>query len=131
MSLSTGIDITHVKRFEQNATDDAFLDRLLTSAEKRYVLAAPIRWRQRRCAEIFAAKEAVMKAIGTGWNHGIGWKDIEITRSGSFEVTLGAMAQTFANNRRIFLSLSSTRDAAVAFAVAEKANELPDNNPRL
>lgn len=118
-SVGTGIDVTRVERFKENAADAAFLDRLLTSAEKRYVLAAPQRLRQRRCAEVFAAKEAVMKALGTGWNHGVGWKAIEITRTGSFEVTLGAGALAFANGARLFLSLSSTKDVAVAFAIAQ------------
>mgnify|MGYP001597086367 CR=1 FL=1 len=120
MRLSVGIDVTRIERFKENAADGAFLDRLLTSAEKSYVLAAPERQRQRRCAEVFAAKEAVMKALGTGWNHGVGWKEIEITRTGSgFDVTLGAGAQSFTKGARLFLSLSSTKDVAVAFAIAQ------------
>ncbi len=131
-SIGMGIDVTRIERFTESANDEVFLDRLLTSAEKRYVLAAPEPQRQRRCAEVFAAKEAVMKALGTGWNHGVGWKEIEVTRTDSgFEVKLSGTALAFAHDERLFLSLSSTKDVAVAFAVAERADELPDNNPRL
>ncbi|MBI5236488.1 MAG: holo-ACP synthase [Deltaproteobacteria bacterium] len=132
MIRSIGIDVTRVERFKESAADEVFLDRLLTDVERRCVLAAPEPQRQRRCAEVFAAKEAVMKALGTGWNHGVGWKDIEIARAGSgFDVKLNDAALAFTKGARLHLSLSSTKDVAAALAIAEKTDELPDNNPSL
>ena len=55
-----------------------FLARILTDAEKEYVLryADPVP----RIAGRFAAKEACMKALGTGWGYGVRWRDVEVRR---------------------------------------------------
>lgn len=117
MTYSTGIDIVSVPRLMKSVNDNAFLDRLLTDAEKQYIFAK--RCPYRHLAGRFAAKEAVMKAIGTGWDKGVGWRDIEIVNepSGKPRVSLHSKAGALAKDRRIFLTLSYAKDVAVAFAI--------------
>ena len=71
----------------------------------------------------FAAREAVLKALGTGFSQGIGLKDVSVTRdeSGRPQVLLAGRAAEVAAEQgvlEIALSLSFTRDMAVANAVA-------------
>lgn len=115
--MSTGIDIVSVPRLMKSVNDNAFVDRLLTDKEKKYIFA-----KKRPCKHLagrFAAKEAVMKAMGTGWDKGIGWRDIEILNepSGKPRVNLHSKAGALAKDRRIFLTLSYAKDIAVAFAM--------------
>ncbi len=120
MIYSTGIDITSIQRFEKNIRDDAFLDRLLTDMEREYIFSK--RQPHKHLAGRFAAKEAVMKALGTGWGKGIGWRDIEVvnTHNGKPTVVLYSKAKEILQNRNIFLSLSYSGDIAAAFAVIEE-----------
>lgn len=131
MGMSTGIDITAVKRFEGKDSDRAFLERLLTESEMRDVLSRPRP--ATGLAVIFAAKEAVMKAIGTGWDKGVGWRDIEVSaRMGApVSVTLHAAALEAVGGRRVLLSVAHTGTLAIGFAIVEGLNEVSDNNPRL
>ncbi len=76
MSISSGIDIAVIERFKENVSDPAFVERLLTEAERDYIFGK--RRPERHLAGRFAAKEAVMKALGTGWDKGVGWRDIEV-----------------------------------------------------
>ena len=71
----------------------------------------------------WAAKEAVLKALGTGWAHGIRWVDVEIENrpGGKPLVRLHGKAQEIADRMRIgevLISISHCRDYAVAFATA-------------
>lgn len=117
MSYSTGIDIVSIPRLMKSVNDNDFVDRLLTEKEKKYIFAK--KRPHKHLAGRFAAKEAVMKAIGTGWDKGAGWRDIEIINepSGRPMVRLHSQAGSLAKDRRIFLSLSYANDIAVAFAV--------------
>ena len=74
--LITGVDIIEIKRVEKVALSygDRFLKRIYTDGEIKYC-----RGRAPQLASRFAAKEAVMKALGTGIR-GVGWRDVEVTR---------------------------------------------------
>jgi holo-[acyl-carrier protein] synthase len=74
-------------------------------------------------ASRFAAKEAVLKALGTGWGEGIAWREVEVVgaRGRPPEVRLTGRAQRMAEGRgiqRFHLSLSHDGDYALAFVVA-------------
>lgn len=76
--LGHGIDLVENQRFEHvlNRHGQRFLDRVFTAGEQQYCEAAGRRIE--RYAARFAAKEAVLKAIGTGWRDGIAWTDVEV-----------------------------------------------------
>lgn len=94
--------------------------RILTPAELDRIDAL----NPRALSKAFAAKEAVVKALGTGFRGGIGWHNIEISRDelGRPQVTLSGPAVTrFATmgGRQVLLSLSDEKDYVVAFAVID------------
>src|SRR5271170_2587453 len=74
-----GIDIVETDRIAQLIREHAqrFLDRVYTEKEQQYAARNPKRYIE-HLAGRFAAKEAVLKVIGTGWRGGIAWTDIEI-----------------------------------------------------
>ncbi|MBI5562105.1 MAG: holo-ACP synthase [Deltaproteobacteria bacterium] len=119
MGVSTGIDIVSIERFAGRASDPVFLERLLTEEERADVLSKP--HAGARLAVRFAAKEAVMKAMGTGWDKGVGWRDIEIVcaAGGRANVRLHAKAAQLAAGRRLLLSVSATDNIAAGFAILE------------
>lgn len=88
MIIGLGVDITEVDRMEAAIArrGRAFLERLFTPAEIRY--CEKHRNRAERFAGRFAAKEAAMKALGTGWARGVRWVDIEVVREPSGKPTL-------------------------------------------
>jgi len=106
-----------VKRF-----GDRFLKRVFTPAEVRYCLGKPNT--AERLAARFAAKEAGMKAIGTGLRHGITWHDVEVVRYPGQRPVLkfSGKAAEFASRlgcKRTHLSLSHTTDQAIAHVILE------------
>jgi len=80
MIVGTGIDIAEVPRIRQaiERFGDRFLQRVYTAGEIRYCDSKANR--VERYAARFAAKEAAMKALGTGWSHGVRWRDCEVVR---------------------------------------------------
>ncbi len=103
---------------------EVFLARVYTEREVRFCQA------RRRATEHFAArwaaKEAVLKALGTPWRRGIEWTDIEIEQdsAGAPQVLLGGATRELAQNLRvanILLSLAHCRAYATAYAVAVRA----------
>jgi holo-[acyl-carrier protein] synthase len=115
-----GIDLVEVARFERPSA--RLRERLFTPAERRYcdrqAHPAP------HFAARFAAKEAVLKALGTGWSGGVAWSDVEIVRleHGVAEVKLKGEAAARARKRKIsrwHLSLTHTSSHAAAIAIAE------------
>ena len=78
MILGTGIDLCAVGRIEKAIERPRFLERLYTEAERRRISAASGLRRGEIAAGLFAAKEAVAKALGTGFD-GFGFADIEVT----------------------------------------------------
>ncbi|MFC1991997.1 holo-ACP synthase [Chloroflexota bacterium] len=116
----TGVDIIEIARI-RGAIDrwgERFLHRVYTEAEIRLC-----RNRSGPLATRFAAKEAVMKALGTGVR-GVGWKEIEILSepSGKPTVRLYGKARDKANGLgldKLDISLSDSRENAIAFVIGE------------
>lgn len=124
MIVGTGIDIAEVPRIADSIErfGERFLNRIFTEGERRYCDAKANR--VERYAARFAAKEAGMKAIGTGWNHGVTWKDVEVTRMPGGRPTLSfhRKAAEFAaklGTKNIALSLTHTADFAMAQVILE------------
>lgn len=124
MIAGIGIDVVDTDRFRaaMERQGERFLRRLFTAAERRYCESRkdPIL----HFAARFAAKEAVLKALGTGWSGGIRWTEVEVVRAadGRVEVRLRGRAREAARRRRIRglrLSLTHTERTAAAAAVAE------------
>ena len=76
-----GIDIVETARIRKLVEQHGqhFLDRVFTPQEQRYAAQSPKRYFE-HLAGRFAAKEAVLKVLGTGWRGGIAWTDIEVTK---------------------------------------------------
>ncbi len=122
--LGHGIDFVEIERIAQMASryGPRFLDRCFTQAEQRYCRAHP-----KRCYEHyagrFAAKEAALKALGTGWRDGIAWTDVEVVRKPSGEPVLKVTghAERLAQQKGITqwqVSVSHTAEHAVASVIA-------------
>jgi holo-[acyl-carrier protein] synthase len=126
MIRGIGVDIIEVERIRRATArwGDGFLARVYTSGERRHAGAARGgRGEAERLAGRFAAKEAVMKALGLGWRR-MAWREIEIEGDalGRPVVRLSGGAARAADElgiRAWFVSISHTRDLAVAHAVAE------------
>ncbi|HEY8418389.1 MAG TPA: holo-ACP synthase [Limnochordales bacterium] len=123
MVVGVGVDVVEVARLERALarSGDRLLGRLFTPAEAARCSAR--RDRVRCLAARFAAKEAVMKALGCGWGP-VGWQDIEIDRApgGQPIVRLQGAAARLAKDKGItviHLSLAHDGPVAVAHAVAE------------
>jgi len=120
--LGHGVDLVDNERIERICRQhpDRFLDRILTLAERAYC--------ERRKNPIphiagrFAAKEAILKVLGTGWRGQIAWRDIEISNdpSGRPHVSLAGHTQEIARRlgiSRILLSITHTDGQAMASAI--------------
>ena len=124
MIVGTGVDISEVDRIEAAVKrfGDRFLKRVFTPAEVRYCMAKPNA--AERLAARFAAKEAGMKAIGTGLRHGVTWQDVEVVRMPGQRPLLqfhGKAAEFAARLgcKRTHLSLSHTASQAIAHVILE------------
>lgn len=124
MIVGTGVDITEVERINAAVKrfGDRFLRRVFTPAEVKYCMGKPNA--AERLAARFAAKEAGMKAIGTGLRHGITWHDVEVLRVPGQRPMLkfhGKAAEFAARLgcKRTHLSLSHTADQAIAHVILE------------
>src|SRR6201988_5467456 len=124
MIVGTGIDIAEGPRIAASLErfGDRFLHRIFTAGEIRYCDSKANR--VERYAARFAAKEAAMKAIGTGWNHGVAWRDVEVCRQpgGRPTIAFHGKAAEFAAKLgavHIALSLSHTEDYAIAQVILE------------
>ena len=124
MIVGTGIDIAEVPRIRQSIErfGDRFLQRVYTAGEIQYCDSKANR--AERFAARFAAKEAAMKALGTGWNHGVRWRDIEVVRAKGQRPTLQLHGQAAAiaaklGSKNIALSLTHTAEQALAHVIIE------------
>jgi holo-[acyl-carrier protein] synthase len=124
MIVGTGIDIAEVPRIAESIKrfGDRFLRRVFTEGEIRYCDSKANR--VERYAARFAAKEAAMKAIGTGWNHGVAWRDVEVCHmpGGRPTMTFHGKAAEFAaqlGTKHIALSISHTGQFAIAQVILE------------
>ena len=124
MIVGTGIDIAEVPRIRETIArhGERFLKRVFTEGEIQYCESKANR--VERYAARFAAKEAGMKAIGTGWNQGVRWRDIEVSRKpgGRPTLLLHGKAAEFAAKlgaHNIALSLTHTAEQAMAQVILE------------
>lgn len=124
MIVGTGIDIAEVPRIAESIKrfGERFIRRVFTDGEIRYCDSKANRFE--RYAARFAAKEAAMKALGTGWNHGVRWRDVEVAREPGRRPTIKfhGKAAAFAarlNTKNISLSISHTPEQAIASVILE------------
>ncbi|HWR34906.1 MAG TPA: holo-ACP synthase [Clostridia bacterium] len=124
MIVGMGVDVTEVARMEAAIArfGQRILQRLFTEAEIHYCESKLNKFE--RYAGRFAAKEAAMKAIGTGWKRGVAWRDFEVRREPSGRPTIGfsGKAAEFAHKlgvRRASISISHTEQMAIAQVILE------------
>jgi len=121
--MAHGIDLVDCPRIEQMLKKHGrrFIDRVFTTAEQAY--ANSNKDKIEKLAGRFAAKEAVLKLMGTGWRGKIAWTDIEIINNpaGRPEVTLSGEVEKIADKlgiKQISVSITHTANFAIASAVA-------------
>jgi len=119
MIVGLGVDITEVDRIEAAIARHGrpFLERLFTPSEIAY--CQKHRHSAERFAGRFAAKEAAMKALGTGWAQGVRWRDIEVVREPSGKPTLKLSGATRSIADRLgvkHITLTITHDGNTALA---------------
>jgi holo-[acyl-carrier protein] synthase len=124
MIVGTGIDIAEVPRIRHaiERFGDRFLRRIFTVREIVYCDSKANR--VERYASRFAAKEAAMKALGTGWNHGVRWRDCEVVRPPGQRPTIifHGKAADFAAKlgaKNASLSISHSADLGIAQVILE------------
>jgi len=124
MIVGIGIDIAEVPRIRQSIErfGPRFLERIFTEAEMGYCDSKANR--AERYAARFAAKEAAMKALGTGWNYALRWRECEVVRIPGARPTMpfhgkaGDLAAKM-GVKNISLSLSHTAEQAIAQVILE------------
>jgi holo-[acyl-carrier protein] synthase len=125
MIVGTGIDLCEVERIEKAIAAPhgaRFRERVFTAGEISYADSKANRGE--RYAARFAAKEAGMKALGTGWQHGVSWHDFEVVNLASGRPTLrlhgkaGQIAERL-GVRNVSLSLTHTSRQGMAFVILE------------
>jgi holo-[acyl-carrier protein] synthase len=124
MIVGTGVDLAEVDRIRESVErfGDKFLHRIYTAREIAYVERKANKYE--RYAARFAAKEAGMKAIGTGWRKGVRWQDFEVVnlQSGRPTLLLHGVAADFAARlgvTNIQLSLTHTAQLGLAYVILE------------
>src|SRR5512137_1576072 len=124
MIIGTGVDVVEIARIRRvlEKSENRFISRVFTPAEQQFCDAhrdpAP------HYSVRFAAKEALFKALGTGWAKGVTWLDVEIRRERKDAPTimLQREAQRLSTNlgvRAVHLSLSHSEHYAVAMVILE------------
>jgi holo-[acyl-carrier protein] synthase len=115
-AVSPGVDVVSVPRFESSVRTygHRLLQRLFTGRELAHAPEGG-----RSLAARFAAKEAFLKAIGTGLSKGVGWHDVEVLREpgAAPRLEIRGRAAEILGDRSAGVSLSHTDEVAVAFVV--------------
>ena len=124
MIVGLGVDITEIDRIEAaiGRRGRPFLERLFTPSEIAYCESH--RHAAERFAGRFAAKEAAMKALGTGWARGVRWVDIEVVREpgGKPTLRLAGAACAIAGElgvKNIALTITHDGNTALALVIFE------------
>lgn len=124
MIVAIGVDAVEIARIERlwRQSGERFVRRLFTAAEAAYCQAR--HHPAESFAARFAAKEAAMKCLGSGWAEGIGFRQIEVVReaSGAVRMQLHGPAAARASRlgiRAFHVSLTHTEATATAFVIAE------------
>ena len=129
--VAHGIDLVDCQRIEEmiKRHGERFINRVFTSAEQAYAEANKKNGIE-KLAGRFAAKEAILKLMGTGWRGKIAWTDIEIKNNsdGQPEVTLSGEVEKIAVQlgiKHVSVSITHTANFAIASAVAMAQKGLP------
>jgi len=124
MIVGMGIDVAEVKRIREvfESQGKRFAKRVYTEAEAAY--CEQFKNKYERYAGRFAAKEAAMKALGTGWSRGVRWVDVEVVRArgGRPILELKGEARKVADRlgvKNIALSMTHTVEQAIAQVIFE------------
>lgn len=127
MIVGMGVDLAEVDRIKtaMERHGETFLRRVYTAAEREY--CEGFRNKYERYAGRFAAKEAAMKALGTGWRRGVRWVDFEVVRElgGRPTIRLDGEAKKIAEEigvKRIALSITHTEAMALAQVIMENSS---------
>lgn len=125
MIFGIGIDLVKISRIERAVTrwHEHFVDRVFTKKEQEYSYRQSNPYQH--LAVRLAAKEAILKAIGTGWSGGIKWTDIEIINNekGSPVAVVSGRVKDLTELqgvKEILISLSHDTEYAIAQAVLTK-----------
>jgi holo-[acyl-carrier protein] synthase len=125
MILGIGVDLVELERIERihQRYGDNFIGRFCLPSEPQPRVGAAL---IQHLGGLFAAKEAVLKALGTGWGQGLALRDVEVVRDadGAPSVRLHARAADRARRlgvETVHLSISHERGNAIAFALLESA----------
>lgn len=113
MITGIGIDLVDLGRFESLADKDGFYHQYLTECEYQAALDQPCR--DLHCARVFAAKEAVLKALGCGIENTAGWHSVEITPAMQVELH----GRLSAGVSQVHLSTAVAGKQVIAYAMAE------------
>ena len=124
MIIGMGVDIAEVERIQAaiERHGETFLRRVYTQREREY--CERFKNKYERYAGRFAAKEAAMKALGTGWRRGVKWVDLEVARemSGRPTLVIHGEAAKIAKElgvMRVALSITHTEKQALAQVIFE------------
>ena len=123
MIIADGCDLIEIERIAKALQRENFCTRIYTAAELSYAESKKNQRKAASLAAVFAAKEAVAKALGVGLGQ-IGWREIEVRHDelGKPFVALSGRARTLAEERgvkNIHLSLSHSREYALAMVILE------------
>jgi len=125
MIIGTGVDIIEVSRIKRAVTKwhNSFLKKIFTDKELEYSRERTTCYQH--LAGRFAAKEAVLKALGNGWTNRTQWCDIEVENETSGKPTITLKGETKRLSRQIgvdhiVVSISHTRTYAVANVILTK-----------
>jgi holo-[acyl-carrier protein] synthase len=126
-----GIDIVETARIQEmvESHGQRFLDRCFTPAEQAYCALHPKRYFE-HLAGRFAAKEAVLKVLGTGWRGGIAWTDIDVVKEASGQPKVALTGECAAVAARLgigrwHLSISHIETHATASAIGLRGSAPP------
>lgn len=120
MIFGIGIDIIEISRIKRSIEkfDKLFLNKIYTQTELDYCFSKKNKYQH--FAARFAAKEAIAKALATGWSKGFRWKDIEIfnEKSGMPNVTLhGNLEKFLENDKSLKITMSHSEHYVTCFAI--------------
>lgn len=126
MIIGIGIDIIEIERIKDSVDKhgDRFLNKIYTNSEIEYCLSKSSKYQH--LAARFAAKEAVYKALTTGWHEIATWQDIEISNepNGMPVVTLKGKLKSFLSvDKSLKISMSHSRDYVTCVAIVYKTSE--------
>jgi len=121
MIKGIGVDVVEIRRMKEvvEKWGDGFLNKIFTEGELAY--ARSKKFPLNHFAGRFAAKEAVSKALATGWSGGFRWKDVEVSNdeAGKPSVILHGAARDQLAGGRVLVSISHSETMVVATAVIE------------